>query len=206
MKNVIFYLMILIIGITLFHTEIKAQCLNGFTSYNTTIDVNGCQYDVGICVKCPTGPVPGSLYVRDFKQIPETPACTQTWSAQEVLNYIQAQVKNFTYIQNACDQMNAPPCTTSVPITYYEWICWEKELIEYFGEETIVYRPCNYDVWCQETWTYCYDGFGDHTVRTDGPTLFGEITCVEGAEQINDPTELNQPTTCFHIHTECNPE
>jgi hypothetical protein len=47
---------------------------------------------------------------------------------------------------------------------------------------------------------------GEHKLLMEGPTLYGNITCTLGAEQVSVPIELNQVSNCFHIHSLCNPQ
>jgi hypothetical protein len=172
--------------------------------------INGCVYEVDICVKCALGPEPPEIYIRGFSNIILSPPCTQTWSIQEVLNYITNQISTFTFIYTElCSPLYPiPPCPTlSVTHTYRHWVCWKKELIQVFGITKMYYSPCDYDSWCEEEIQYCYDPIANvyQRHRTNGPTLIGSISCTLEGSQVPDPEEIEEESECWIYHTPCNP-
>ncbi len=195
-----------------YQNDAKAQCQTGYTPRAIYMNVNGCTYLVNMCVKCGNGPVPGEVILMDFSKIETTPPCEQTWNAQQILNYINNHIRTFDFINTyLCLNVVAPPCQQGQgPIyTFRHWLCYYIEKISYFGEDRIVYRPCDYDNYCEESFKYCFDPIPPHgrvtATRVSGPTLVGSITCGLGAEGVYEPTEYNVPTPCYIYHTPCNP-
>jgi len=191
--------------------EAKAQCQTGYTPRTLNIEVNGCTYQVNVCVKCVTGPTPGEIKIRDITQIVTEPACEQEWSFQEVLNYINNHISTFDFMNTyLCLSITAPPCPGQSNVyTFYHWVCYNIELISYFGEDHIVYRPCDYDNYCVESFTYCFQsipppGYFSKT-RVSGPTMVGSVNCTLEAWEVDIPDEYNTTTECYIYHTLCNP-
>jgi hypothetical protein len=188
--------------------EANAQCQTGFTPRTVNMNVNGCMYQVDICVKCPFTSGPTEVYIRSITQIPQHPPCTQSWTFQQVHDYINSQLQTSSFLDLYMCQTpyNPPPCPDqSDPIIFRHWVCWNIELISYFGEDHIVYRPCDYDNWCEEIFTVCKSGNNYQWTRISGPTLIGTVSCTLEGSSVPIPTQYNTPTSCYIYHTPCNP-
>ncbi len=204
---------IILLGLTFSAIKLNAQCDVGFTPMNITMMVGDnppCPYDVELCVKCPTGPAPGEVYVKGFMPKNTTPPCNNGLTIQEVTDYINSQVSTFDFIQTyLCTELdNAPPCPQqSMAFTFHHWLCWQIEIIEYFGEERTHYHPCNYEDECEATYTYCWDSKNQEYDRTivslnqTGPSCTKEaLDLTYIPQQLGDP-----PSDCYISHTTCNP-
>jgi hypothetical protein len=191
--------------------DANAQCMTGFTPMSITIEVNGCDYQVNLCVKCylGSGPSAGEIMIRDITQILSFPPCVQEWQFQYVLNYINNHISTYDFIQsNLCFSVNAPPCPEQSEVyTFYRPLCLNIERISHLGIDHIVYTPCD-DNTCIESFTYCFQAFPPPATiiktRTDGPTMTGPVNCFMEAT-IDIPDEYNQPTECYIYHSPCNP-
>ncbi len=189
------------------NTEAIAQCQPGYTLRTDTISVNGCNYAINMCVKCAVGPAPGDVILMEFIKLGA--GCLQTWNAQQVLTYINNHIKTSNYLlMHLCLAPIPYPCPAQGPeYTFRYWLCFNIEKISYFGEDHIVYRPCDYDNWCEEKYTYCYNPQTQKIegTRTSGPTMVGSINCGLEAHMVPEPTEYDEPTECFIYHSPCNP-
>lgn len=198
--------------ITLFtwDIEIKAQCNTGFTPVEVFMFVNGCEYQIDLCVKCSTGPVPyeAEIMIWGIKQKITEPNCIQSWSFQDVLTYINNHISTFDFIRSyLCINVTAPPCPGQSEVyTFHRPLCMNIELISYFGDDYISYRPCG-ENFCIESYTYCFDVSTGNFIptRIGDPTLTGPVNCFTEANEIEVPEEYNQPTECFIYHSPCNP-
>ncbi len=182
-------------------------CPTGFTPMHINMDVGGCPYAVELCVKCSvTGYTASSVAVVGFTPIVTDPACDPEMTFKEVCQYIETYVTNpdfyYTYV---CTLTNVPPpCPSqSVEIELYHYNCWQIELIEYFGEETLHYYTCD-DAYCLETITWCYDANNNEYVRTQvSKTQVGEPDCELEAHEITIPTIVGNTSGCFINPTVC---
>lgn len=174
-------------------TELKAQCPTGYTPRVVNLVVNGCTYEVHLCVKCSTGPVPTQVQVTGFIKVATIPACIQAWNAEQVLTDIEFQVRNYDFVFNfLCNPRTGPPCPTqSDPIQYWSFPCWLQEPDGF-------YHPCDYDTYCYEVDTYCYDSLAGKYQKTvvTGPTMVGTPDCTLEAGEA-------EQGECFIHHTNC---
>ncbi|MBP7215544.1 MAG: hypothetical protein KBA52_07910 [Candidatus Kapabacteria bacterium] len=193
---------ILLASIMLLVYNDATACPTGYTSITKTITVGDCDYNVDLCVKCPTGPVPGFITFTGFRL--SNPNCENSLDINQVFEGIKAQISNHIFIWNLCAELQAPPCNEgwSSPITFYWFFCWNKEKVSYFEEDYIVYNACDYDNYCEETYVYCWNGNDYTSTRISGPTMHGVPYCPD--QFYPDPKEYNQPTPCFQIDTNCN--
>ena len=173
--------------------------------------MNGCPYEIDLCIICsPIGYNPESVSVTGFKQIPTNPACVQTLTANQVLNYIETVVTNpdyyYTYI--CTNAHGAPPCPDQSPIIEQRhFSCWYAELIDYFGEQSLYYRPCNTNEYCYEKISWCYDKTSNSYTRTivDGPRQIGSPSCTKEEWEVTLPILVGFTSQCFIMHNDCNP-
>jgi hypothetical protein len=191
--------LIIVILIALFGFNNAISCPTGYTSIAKVITVGDCDYIVDICVKCPTGPVPGFITLTGFTLV--DPNCNNSLNINQVFEGIKAAIMNFTFIQDLCAQLQAPPCNEAQPITFIWYNCWKKERINYFGVDHIYYSACDYDTYCEITKIYCWNGQDFTITIVSGPTQNGEPDCPYSYPP--DPENYNEPTNCFRIHTEC---
>jgi len=158
MKKFIF---ILVISFAVFVTNAYSQCPTGYAPRSVNLRVNGCLYEVSLCVKCSIlGYLPDCVAVTGFMQIPEEPICTQTLNAQQVLQQIESQVENpdFWNTWLCSPVVPPPPCPSkSDPITIIHYDCWKMIGEMYFGDFAIRYVVCNTESGCEETISWCYD-------------------------------------------------
>jgi hypothetical protein len=193
------FVLILLVSLTFLLSYTEAfSCPVGYTSVTKVVTVGDCDYSVDICVKCPTGPVPGKITFTSFTLT--NPSCNNSLDINQVFDGIKLAISNFTFIQDLCVQLQAPPCNQAQLITFYWYNCWYEEKINYFEEDHIVYRACDYDTYCEVVKRYCWNGniFVDYT---DSVTQHGEPN--RPIIYYPDPTEYNQPTPCMRLHTEC---
>jgi hypothetical protein len=191
-------------------SELKASaCPNGFTPRTVQMNINGCTYEVNICVKCQTGIAPAEIQIRDFSHIVLSPECEQTWTIYQVLDYIANQLSTYSFIYAyLCTPLTAPPCPAQSDIHIFRhWVCWNIEVVYYFGKYHIKHTPCDYDNYCEERYKYCYDPIANQNVKTRvyGPALVGSINCTLEASEVEIPDQIDQPTDCYIYHTPCNP-
>ncbi|OGU59006.1 MAG: hypothetical protein A2X64_03865 [Ignavibacteria bacterium GWF2_33_9] len=179
-------------------SETKAACPDGFTSITKVVTVGNCDYDVFLCVRCPYGPVPGEIHFTGYTL--SNPNCINSLNMNQVFDGIKAAISVYPFIQDLCEQLQAPPCNEAQEMTFWWYNCWNKELVDYFGEDHIVYNACEYNTYCKQVIKYCWNGnsFNETIVSTN---QIGTPTCP--VEVPPDPTQYNQPTTCFRIDTPC---
>ena len=192
--------LILLVSLTFLLSFVEAfSCPEGYTSVTRVVTVGDCDYSVDICVKCPTGPVPGFATFTSFRLT--DPDCNNSLDINQVFDGIKLAIMNYIFIWDLCDQLQAPPCEQGQQQVTFKWYnCWYKEKINYFEEDYIVYNACDYDTYCEVVIQYCYDG--DVLIPTPiSVTQVGNPTCPW--EYYPDPTEYNQPTGCMRLHTEC---
>jgi hypothetical protein len=130
--------------------EVKATCPAWATNnqiYNFTI--NDCVYEAQICWKCPITLGQEWITVDYFKSLDQS--CDPGITPRQVLNAIFAQINTGAWLWGLCNGF--PPCPTQYPYHLINYNCW----YEYNNAGTYEYYVCNYDSWCQEDWTICWD-------------------------------------------------
>ena len=209
MKKLIF---MIVIALSFIATIAYSQCPPDYTPRKVEILINGCPYDVELCVKCSVlGYLPDCVAVSGFIKKPTSPVCTTDvgLSAQQKLAYIESQVENpdFWNTWLCSPVVPPPPCPSqSDPITILHFYCWKMVGVIYFGEFGIHYQVCNTDAWCEETITWCYDPIANEYQRTtSGPTNVGTKSCSLEGWQVTVPTEEDEESECYIYHTPCNP-
>ncbi len=188
--------------------ELKSQvCPTGFTPKFKILNINGCDYEVEICYKCDvTGPY-NSLRVVGITKL--VPACVQTWSIDQITNYIWDYLLSKDFIDELFDECDnlIPPCDVPFTVDYYieriEDICWYKKNVG----GLIHYYPCySGQVYCQTIWKICR--LPNNEYRKDlyyGPSVSGNINTVCPSSTVPADPALNQQTDCFNIPTLCSP-
>lgn len=196
-----YILSILIVSIMTLISYDAISCPEGYTSVTREMTIGDCECSVDLCVYCGFS-FPGIITISSFRL--KNPECNNSLNINQILEGIKAQVSNWTFILDVCEQLQAPPCNEgwSSPITFRWSFCWYKEKISYFDQDFIVYRACDYDNYCEETVVYCFDGLNYIPSYINEPEVHGIINCPD--QFYPDPTEYNQPTPCFQIDTDCN--
>ncbi|MGE5480654.1 MAG: hypothetical protein ACM3U1_09550 [Chloroflexota bacterium] len=193
----------------------KAECLAGYTERTIPMVINGCQYEVTLCVKCSIGPTPSDVVVQPNEIRMISPVGCQTWNPNQVLNYVYSQVMTYDFIYSyLCPNpyITMSPCTDpeqNYKVTTNHWLCWRAYLTEYFGAFYTVIRPCNYYEKCVEEYYWCLNEQGQverHTTRTYSvPSPITAATCYgQSAIDIEWPTAIGDTTDCWFADTPCN--
>ncbi len=197
----------IILSLIALNVKSAAQCPAGYTPMKVNIIVNSCLYKVDLCIRCSLlGYLPNSVSVRGFMQIPTKPPRLQTLTAQEVLQYIETYVSSpdyyYTYI--CPSQYGSPPCPyQSQPIEIKHFSCWKIEMVEYLGTAILHYKICNFDEYCFEKITWCFDGSQYKRTRIEGPTQYGTSSCTLEIWKIKIPQQIGQVSDCFIMHNTC---
>jgi len=197
-------LLLILTSLTFFFSLNKSfSCPAGYTSITQVVTVGDCDYSVDLCVKCPTGPVPGFITFTGFRLT--NPNCNNSLNIQQVFHGIINQISVFPFIQQLCAQLQAPPCPSATSITFRYPICLFKEKIRYFDNDYIVFYTCDNSAFCEDTWKYCWMGNEFIKEHVSGPYLYGLINCELEFWDVPNPVKYNEPTECFKLHTICNP-
>ena len=70
MKKIMIAMVILIVTFAITTVSAEAQCPTGYSSHTiSSVSINSCLYDIEICYKCPTGPVPGFLEIKNITKL-----------------------------------------------------------------------------------------------------------------------------------------
>lgn len=205
MKKNIFILLIAL-AMTLTVNDLFGQsCPPGSSPRTINMNVNGCNYEIDICLTCPGGPVPGIVEIIDFKRLE---SCNQTWHPGEVMSYITTMLQNPNYINTVlCATATFPPCSENNPVRliFKENICWNVTKISYFGENYLIHRPCEDSPYCESSYVYCYDVQAGQVIKTALPhsILSGPINCTKTGDQIQLPVDYDVPSECYMYQTPC---
>jgi len=204
MKKIIFSLIITFTILILSNVESNGQCPSGFTLKTVTLTIGPCDYDVRLCYKCGLAN-PGEVSIVDITL--KDDSCTPL-PLEQVFDGIYATLNNYQFIYNElCTSYSVPNCPNLSDIfTVKWWCCWEVERVEYFGEETYKYRPCNYDSYCIEYLQFCWDAIEEvYEQHYYDIVSFGSPDCDETEVwEITLPTQLNQTSECFiYRNTPC---
>ena len=197
------------LGVTVFlmivgkKSEVKAQCLAGFTYKKDTLMIGGCPWEIELCFKCGLS-YPGEVKVNSATPIPQFPPCTPV-TLQQALDYAYSQLANYDYIINKLCKTypSIPPCPQqSQAIRIHHNYCWKMTRIIYHGQETIRFTACPSDG-CYEDVTFCHDGTNINRISTGYMT--GPPTCGLEESMATVPTVVGQSSDCFIYHSPCNP-
>ena len=201
---------LLIVGMK---SEVGAQCPAGFTPKTINMNVGGCIYAVDICVKCsPLGLGASEVYINGG--ITLIPPCTSTLPFSAVVDYLNSQIKNPSYMFDVlCPfKPQAPPCdgpNQPIIVKYRSYLCWKAEVISYFGQNTLYFSTCS-DDFCEEIYSVCVDGSGAYQRTFMGTNPSSPVTpsCLLEGYQIEfpEPTidSVGTTTPCYIYHTRCN--
>lgn len=202
MKKSLFLVSVLLIVIA-GTFSLKAQCPAGYTPHITYVTLNGCEYQIDVCIKCPIGPAPGAAQIQSITKLDAS--CYQTLTMQEVLDACEAQVFNWDFITNvACLDLDGPPCPDqSEEFIIKHWICWKAEMSNYMGDIYMRYTPCDYDAYCKEHFIVCYNGLDYVKTLVSPPTIVGTVNCELEIWEFTEPTEVGEISECYIYQTDC---
>jgi hypothetical protein len=182
----------------------------GYSSTSITLTINGCDYTVWICFQCDYGVSTADtnkVYLNGFTNINDS--CPQTWSTQQIKDYIVNYISNPAYLHSLCLQQGFPPCSqppaepTGLKYSVYTPMCWYKHTNL---DETIDYIPCPSTNTCYYCYYICIYPINDVQVITtyDGPfQVYDGPPCMTSEEPPNPPIGTSSP--CFSLPTLCNP-
>lgn len=205
-------LLVVLIGFIAIFSNVntQAQCPVGYTQKTVFIYIGPCLYQVDLCVKCPTGPVPGAVQIQGFFK-KTTPPCLPSVGFQTALDAAEAQILNFDYINHIlCENtVQGPPCPDqSDEVQVAHAVCWEAECKIEDGVKYVYYRPCEGANSCVEKYTVCRNPDGSYSqTATYPPTIDGDgtVNCTLEAWEVTEPDVVGQISSCFISHTICNP-
>jgi len=189
--------------------ETQAQCPTGWTAVSVNMTINGCSYKLDLCAYCSPLGNTHQTQIRSITQIITVPACVQTWTFQQVLNYVNSQIQTMSfYMLHLCPNYNYPPCVPPSGVTrrtYNEPVCWHVKKIIYFGTEHHVYAACDGSAYCETVKEYCVEPGGAVRETTfSGPTLVnGPITCTLEGAGITVPSSFDVWSDCYIFNTLC---
>lgn len=176
--------------------------------------VNNCFYHVEVCYYCNDngGPRPSEISIIGFNKIFTT--CTQTWSFQQVCNYLYANICNYDFLySHFCVEPppgSIPNCLDGASdqfIIIKHWNCWRQECYGEIGNTHITFRPCNTDSYCEETRRWCWEEEGIGGTRYMSSSTFvqrGSFSCPVEAENVTPPSVPGQVSDCFRYRAGCN--
>lgn len=202
--------LILIVSILMFtnFTESQAQCTYPWQHMVEVVTVDGCDYQVDLCVWCRYS-YPGEVRVNSYRNIG---SCSTTLNPAQITQQIYTQLMStYSLWYNICAS-NLPPCKNSPPLVFnlQTPLCWKIQLI-YIDidpkKNIYVGIPCDDDAYCYSEHQYCIDKYGvkHHTVGGYlGYNFPPDCAETEGYE-IKIPTVLNEESDCYILHTVCNP-
>lgn len=217
------YIMAIVVLLSLFalsSLDTQAQCAIGFTPKSINMNIGGCMYKVDFCVKCNTLLGQGSeISILSITLIPSHPVCTPTIPYYQVVDYANSQMQNPSFFHNVVCPLvpPSPPCDGPEDprvVTYTSFLCWEAEVISYFGENTLYFRSCSEDV-CSETYEICVDGNGQYVRTLIAGRLPVVPTCTEEYDSAPPPLipfpnididPLGTKSACYIYHSNCNPK
>lgn len=199
--------------------ETKAQCALGFTPQSVNMNIGGCLYKVDFCVKCNTYTGQGSeVSILSITLIPQVPVCTPSIPYSQIVDYAYSQMQAPSFFHTvACPLVPpSPPCDGPEDprvVTYTSNLCWEAEVISYYGDNTLYFTPCSDDV-CIETYEICVNSNGEYVKTLIAGRVPTTPSCtfeydapppaiVPDFPDITDP--VGTKSECYIYHSNCNP-
>ena len=193
--------MIVVLSFTLQNSKVNAyDCVQGMTYQVETITIEGCEYDVGLCYSCGLTN-PGEVWVVEITKL--DPNCDPGISFPLVVKHIYLQVSTSSFIySNLCQ--DPPPCPTGNEMVVKKWACWQIQMINYLGEETYKYKPCNYDAYCKERYAHCWNEDEQRVERIFlESTYVGVPDCNLEAWEVSLPGKVGEETKCYRQFSSC---
>lgn len=203
------------LGVTLFLLTVgmksdllSKHCKSPYQTIIDTITVDGCQYEVDLCVFCGVA-YPGEVIINSVRNIG---SCAPTLTQDQIISQIYSQLSTHAYLWFQYCQFNVPPCSGKArkKIEWKVYTCWKMILVHNDPDpDNRIYLsiPCGDDTYCKVTYSYCVDPFG--IVQSNVSSYLGvnwPITCtLEGYEIIKPITYVGEESECYIVHTPCNP-
>jgi hypothetical protein len=213
MKNKIKILFLSIFMLFAFFSLSKSQlpqCPDGTSPYFKVFQINGCDYEVQICVTCdPSTTNVALLSVFGFTKL--NLLCNQTWTPNQIKDEIWNQILEDSNLKALLDEMcdgddPTPPCDHPSQVYYvnrYDYICWEK----WNRNGRISYYPCfDANVFCTTIYKVCRDSQG-FLVKTlhYGPETIGDVETICPSDIVPPDPPLNEESDCWNLKTLCWP-
>lgn len=202
------------LGVTLFLLTVgikseavaKEPCPTGWTSVTDTVTVDGCEFEVGLCVLCSFS-YPGQVKFNYFKQLDD---CASILLPGQIKSQIMSQVQTYAYKYFDYCQFTLLPCDQKErkKIKFNSPVCWFARL--YYKTQNDLryyYLPCDDDAYCEVTYSYCVDKNGVVQSSPDpGFTPYNfPYDCFLEGHQVPLPTgEIGDESDCYILHTPCN--
>jgi hypothetical protein len=219
-------------GTSLAHAQ-PTGCSNGGTLKTVTMTIGNCDYEVKVCVNCQDGvPEPGEQGL-EIISVSRSTNCSTTLNLSQILGAIKTQLRIPTFYSLYLCPPILPKLPCEDVLQMYNDINWKdphsvmafKMQVQTFktvgafcwkavwydlagGGSKIVFHPCEDEARCTELYAFCIDPVTgeESTVRLRGPWQEGTPGCTTEEWEITDwPTNWTEESSCFLVHTPCNP-
>jgi len=184
------------------------HCPYGYDTEKITIPIHGCDYSVSLCLQCDYGVSTTDTSKVSLLGFSKDDTCSQTWSTQQIKDYIVNYISNPAFLHSLCLQQGFPPCSEPpaepVGIKYSVEVpmCWCK----YSNPNgTLEYFRCLDGNTCSYCYYICMDPIDQVPVIViyNGPySHYSGLLCF--SLEPPDPP-IGTSTECFSVPTLCNP-
>lgn len=205
MKNFII-LVVVLFCLIIMSNETKAQCPDGYSYTQETLNIGGCFYSVELCYTCRIlVEHNANVILKSFRKLPTIPECNNNMTTDEVLAEINNQIKTIGFFQIilGCPPFQPAPCDTSNWdfVTYKTPTCLQKTMMP---DSTMKFEGCPSDTTkCVIIYKYCWDPIEEIIVANVHEHYYeGNGMCPPGQEPA-DPTVVWESSTCFGVITPC---
>lgn len=188
-------------------SEVQAQCDSTWTHVIDTVTVDGCQYEVDLCILCRYA-YPGEVKINSYKNID---SCSTVLNPAEIGQGVIVQLSTWgTLFFDNCQQGGLPPCDVgSREFNYSIPICWQATLLVHDPSNSdnniYMYEPCEGAI-CEVTYSFCMGPMGHEKTVITSSLKNGPITCTTEGHDIELPTGyVGEYSECYFLHTPCNP-
>ncbi len=156
MKKIFLSVLLFVMLISMNYEKSNATCPSGYTEYSQTVTINGCDFFVRFCFKCPVSSNTGIEIIINQFSIPNSTCYTYfVNNSQSVIESIKNQlISDMAF--TGCGSIL--PCNQgSKPVYVYVPICWQTFHFHDSNEDYYELRVCNDVVLCKSTYSICYD-------------------------------------------------
>ena len=203
-KIVLFFVFFIVVT---FSNNDLISCPPNYDSLVTSVWVQGCEFHIKICFKCPSPTSSADMRVSEWSKV--EPGCPLNLSATEIYAAICDQVFDYTFIKaRLCPFLDSiPPCSEGGQYMQYSYDrCWVKYNE---GNGIFKYYPCPAgNCLCIEIWKWCWTPLPPPgriiPVLSEGPYKACNYEC-PNTEPDNSEVLLNQESSCFNLGTPCDP-
>lgn len=185
--------------------ETKAQCPEGYSYTQISMNIGGCLYSVELCYTCLVlVEHNANVILKSFRKLPTVPECNNNMTTDQVLAEINNQIRTYQFLQNVlgCAPNQPPPCGTPFLElhTYKTPTCLQKTMLP---DSTIKYEGCPDDTTkCVIIYEYCWHPIEGIKANILSHYYEGSGMCPLG-EEPPDPTVVWESSTCFGVITPC---